>query len=62
MQSSVEGGQASADRGITRRRQRVLFAGYRRPVRTTNSSQRGNRSTNVHRCIIDDISNEITAK
>ena len=30
-----------------------LFAGSHCPVRTTNSSQRGNRCIKVHRCIID---------
>ena len=33
-------------------------AGNRRRVGTTNSSQIGNRSIIVHRCIIDDASGE----
>ena len=39
-----------------------VVVGSRRPARTTDSSQRGNRCINFHQCIIDDISNEITAK
>ena len=39
-----------------------LVVGNRRPVRRTNKSQIGRRCVNVHRCIIDDASGEITAK
>ena len=39
-----------------------LVAANRRPVRTTNGSQRGNRCFNVNGSIIVDTSDEITAK
>ena len=39
-----------------------LVFGNRRPVRTTNTSQIGRPCVNVHRCIIDEASGEITAK
>ena len=39
-----------------------LVAANRRLVRTTNGSQRDNRCFNVNRSIIDDASDEITAK
>ena len=62
VQSSVERAQVSAAGGITRSLQCVLFVGNRRPFRTTNCSQRSNRCINIHRCIIDESTDEIQAK